>query len=273
MLASVIGDQSYARSIMYQYPSIMIAPIMIASIEGAHWLWNRFRFMKWGIYVWLLAATYISNVAWSNSPIGNYYGAWVRDNSRAEALQQAVDMVPDDAVVSSSFALGPHLSHRERSYDWPNPFWPAYWANDLPGLPDCTNFPSASDVDYLVLDLNAYPPGDINRTFIDALIAEEQFDAVFEEENILVARRVTPGPDGAHVPVNCPVVPGQGHVSAMEVIGADPAALVLPTLPSTPPVTAPSTTTTEPATTSEPAATTESATTEPSDSAPQGDEP
>ena len=76
MLASVIGAQPYARQILYQYPSIMIAPIVIASIEGAHFVWRRFRFMRWGLYVWLLAAAYISNVAWSNSPIGNGYEVW-----------------------------------------------------------------------------------------------------------------------------------------------------------------------------------------------------
>lgn len=244
MLASVIGDQSYARSIMYQYPSIMIAPIMIASIEGAHRLWSRFRLMKWGLFVWVLAAAYISNVAWSNSPIGNYYGSWARDNPRVETLREAVEMVPDDAVVSSSYALGPHLSHRQRSYDWPNPFWPAYWANEIPGEPDCTNFPSASDVDYLVLDLNVYAQGDPNRIFIDALINEDQFEAVFEEENVLVARRITPGPDGEAVPVNCPVISGQGHLSALTFIGAEPPMSTTPTLPPTipPPTAAPSTT-------------------------------
>jgi len=246
MLASVIGDQVYARSIMYQYPSIMIAPMMIASIEGAHRLWRRFRFMKWALHVWLLVAVYVSNVAWSNSPLSANYIVWQRGNPRADALQEAVDMVPDDAVVTSSYGLGPHLSRRAGSYDWPNPFWPAYWGNEIPGSPDCTRFPSASVVDYLVLDLNLFPPGDSNRIFIDALIAEDQFEPVFEEENVLVARRVTPGPDGEAVAVNCPVVPGQGHLSALALIGADVAELTVPTAPAPPPVTGPTPATTTP---------------------------
>ena len=79
--------------------------------------------------------------------------------------------MPDDAVVSSSYNIGPHLSHREDSYDWPNPFWPAYWGNF-----DCVRFPSASVVEYLVMDMSLFPPGDPNRTFIDALIDEDQFE-------------------------------------------------------------------------------------------------
>ena len=35
MLASVIGLSPYARSIHYQYTAMMIAPLMIAAIEGA----------------------------------------------------------------------------------------------------------------------------------------------------------------------------------------------------------------------------------------------
>lgn len=271
MLASVIGGQPYARSIMYQYPSIMIAPIMIASVEGAHFLWRRFRFMRWGLYVWLLAAAYLSNVAWSNSPIGNYYGTWIRDNPRIDTLRAAIDMVPDDAVVSSSYSLGPHLSHRDGSYDWPNPFYPAYWGNEVPLAPDCTRFPSASVVDYLVLDLNLYALGDPNRTFIDALISEDQFEAVFEKDNVLVARRLTPGPDGRDVPINCPVVSGQGHLSALEFIGAEPEPIPITPTPTAPIPTFPQTTQSP----STPAPTDPTATTEasPTTEAPGGSSP
>ncbi len=34
MLASVIGSSPYARQIRYQYTSVMIAPLIIAAIEG-----------------------------------------------------------------------------------------------------------------------------------------------------------------------------------------------------------------------------------------------
>ena len=273
MLASVIGGQPYARSIQYQYPSIMIAPIVIASIEGAHRLWQRFRFMKWGLYVWLLAAAYISNVAWSNSPIGTGYGAWLRDEEspRTASLDAGVATIPDDAVVSASWTLGPHLSHREGLYDWPNPFWPAYWGNDIPGRPDCARYPSASEVDYLALDMNVYAPGDVNRAFIDALFVEEQFEVVFDRDNVLIARRISPGPDDTELSVNCPVVPGEGHLSALALIGGSPpTTTTIPPLPTVPPATvAPPPTeppTTRPSTTERDTTTTERNTTEPAGS-------
>ena len=226
MLASVIGAQPYARQILYQYPSIMIAPIVIASIEGAHFLWRRFRFMKWGLYVWLLVAVYLSNVAWSNSPIGNGFVIWIQDDPRREAFDEALDLIPGDAVVVSSYNIGPHLSHREDSYDWPNPFWPGYWGNF-----DCERFPSASVVEYMVLDMALFPPGDLNRTFIDALIEEEQFEVIFDEQLVMVAKRISPGPDGEDVPVNCPADAFSGPINALEHIGAARPVLTAPALP------------------------------------------
>jgi len=230
MLASVIGAQPYARQILYQYPSIMIAPIVIASIEGAHFMWRRFQFMRWGLYAWLLVAAYISNVAWSNSPIGNGFVIWFQDNPRREVFDEALDHVPGDAVVASSYNIGPHLSHREDSYDWPNPFWPAYWGNF-----DCERFPSASVVEYLVMDMSLFPPGDANRTFVDALIAEDQFEVVFDEHQVLVAKRVTPGPGGDDVPVNCPADAFTGPRRALQYIGADVPETTPQTLPGLPP--------------------------------------
>jgi uncharacterized membrane protein len=232
LLASVIGGSPYARQILYQYTSVMIAPIFIASIEGARNVWRRFRVLRKWIVPWLLVCAYVTNVAWSPSPFGDRYGVWARSNPRAETLQEAVELVPDDAAVTSTFNFGSHLSRRERSYDWPNPFWPAYWGNEAPGEPDCKRFPSASDIDYVVLDRSLFV-GDPNQAaFIDGLVAPGgQFEPVLDRDGVLVARRVEPGPDGAEIPVNCP-----GTIfDAMLLNGIAPPAQ--PTAP--PPATAP----------------------------------
>jgi uncharacterized membrane protein len=215
MLASVIGGQVYARRIEYQYTAIMIAPFMIAAIEGVHnvvrWTrrWPHPRRRKAMLATWLVGCAWITNVAWSPSPVGALYSVWAQDNPRAAAMRSAVAIVPDDATVTSSYDIGPHLSHREGSYDWPNPFWPAYWAKWTPTTVDCTRFPSASVVDYLVLDMNLYPEGDPQREFIESLIAPGGEFTVVRwrqdiDDNVLVARRVEPGPNGEAAPPNCP---------------------------------------------------------------------
>ena len=70
VLASVIGSSPYARSIRYQYTAVMVAPIVIASIEGAWLLW-RYRFVRRVLVPWLLVCAYVTNVAWSPSPISS----------------------------------------------------------------------------------------------------------------------------------------------------------------------------------------------------------
>jgi uncharacterized membrane protein len=207
MFASIIASTQFARQIQYQYTSVMIAPILIASIEGCRRLWQLTR-LRAAIVIALLACAYVSNVAWSPSPMGNAYGVWRRSDAHAEALRAAVDVVPDDATVSSSFNIGPHLSRRRDSYDWPNPFWPAYWGN---GATDCAQFPSASEVAYLALDMTYFRgEGALygnEAAFIDSLIAPDgEFDVIFEQDNVIVARRVKPGPDGEPQPPNCPGV-------------------------------------------------------------------
>ena len=74
-----------------------------------------------------------------------------------------------------------------------------------------TQFPSASEIEYIALDLTYYQgdsaiyPGE--SAFIDSLIADDgEFEVIFEEDNVIVARRVKPGPDGEPLAPNCPGV-------------------------------------------------------------------
>ena len=55
----------------------MIAPIVIAAIEGARRLW-RYRLVQRFLIPWVLVWAYVTNVAWSPSPMGNEYTFWVQ---------------------------------------------------------------------------------------------------------------------------------------------------------------------------------------------------
>ena len=122
MLASVIGLSPYARMIRYQYTAMMIAPIVIAAIEGA-----------------ALAVAVTGSCGGADSVAA---GVHVRDATspgrrrrsaptttwrgrsrtpRHELIRQAMKLVPDDASVTATYGILPHLSHREQIYDWPNP--------------------------------------------------------------------------------------------------------------------------------------------------------
>ncbi len=186
LLASAIGSSPYARSIRYQYTAVMIAPITIAAIEGGRWLWGRFRVVRVGLIPWLLVWAYVTNVAWSPSPIGTGYDlAWVRENPRQASLEAAVESVPDDASVTATYGLLPHLSHREQIYNWPNPFVMSYWGND-----DDYRLPDPATIEYVVVDRQQV--GATEQQLLADLIDGDPYEILFDQEDVVVARRVSP---------------------------------------------------------------------------------
>ena len=92
-------------------------------------------------------------------------------------------MVPDDASVTATYGLLPHLSHREQIYDWPNPFVPAYWGND-----DTYQLPDPSMIEYLVLDRQQV--GEAQRELLADLTDGDPYEVLFDEADVVVAERV-----------------------------------------------------------------------------------
>lgn len=182
MLASIIGLSPYARSIRFQYTSVMIAPIVIAAIEGVA-LAFRYRWTRRVVLPWLLVCAYVSNVAWSPSPISANDRVWAVPTVRHDSMRAALTLVPDDVSVTATFALVPHLSHREQIYDWPNPFIEAYWGND-----DGYRLPDPSEIDYLVLDLQHV--GNDKREMVDELTGPDgEYEVLYVQDDVMVARR------------------------------------------------------------------------------------
>jgi uncharacterized membrane protein len=182
MLASVIGLSPYARSIHYQYTAMMIAPLVIAAIEGGRVLW-RFKVVHVLLPIWLLGCAYMTNVAWSPSPVGDSYNVWAQPTPRHAAMREALKLVPKDASVAATYTLLPHLSHREKIYDWPNPWVPSYWGND-----DGYRLPDPATIQYIVLDLQQVGPA--QQELLASFIAPDgPYEVLFDQDDVLVGRR------------------------------------------------------------------------------------
>jgi uncharacterized membrane protein len=187
MLASVIGASPYARQIKWQYTSVMIAPLLIASIEGAWLLW-RFRAARAVLPVYIVLAALGGNIALSPSPLSrhNYKAVWSGangENPRLATLEAAVAMVPDDAAVTATYTILPHLAHRREAYDWPNPFVPAYWGNN-----NCDRLPDPTTVDYIVVDQAAVGEAD-QAMFAAMIVPGGPFEVLLNADGIVVGRR------------------------------------------------------------------------------------
>jgi hypothetical protein len=135
--------------------------------------------------LWMVVCAYVTNVAWSPSPIGNEYASvWGRPSQRHDTMHEALTRVPADAAVSATYSLLPHLSQRRAIYDWPNPFVPNVWANR-----NCDNLPDPSTIDYLVVDRTQVAAAQ-RPLFETMLAAGGAFEVVFERDDVVVAKRV-----------------------------------------------------------------------------------
>ncbi len=185
MMASVIGASPYARVIKYQYTSVMIAPIVIASVQGAFVIW-RLRVARMILPLWMVACSVVTNVMWAPSPIGRpeNFAVWSQPHPRHESLRTALSFVPDDASVSATYSLLPHLAHRREVYDWPNPFVAYVWGNG-----NCDRLPAPTTVEYVALDISSIGPS--NQQLFDEMFAEGgPFEPVYEDLNVIVGKRV-----------------------------------------------------------------------------------
>jgi uncharacterized membrane protein len=211
MLSSITSTQPYSRLIDYQYTSMIIAPIFIGAIEGISRRVAKKPNRRTVLLV-ILCASYISNVAWSPSPIGNSSWYWMTTNSRAPQMRAALALIPPDAGVASTYDFGPHVSQRDLTYDWPNPFIPTIWGNDDPAnlWPAA---PNPNNATWVIFDreklFDAANPDPILTELVDRLIGPNgEFEVVYDQKEIVVAKRVRPDspPDVGPVPISDPAL-------------------------------------------------------------------
>jgi hypothetical protein len=164
----------------------MIAPIVVAAIDGARVVWRAPRLRGWLVAV-LLASSIISNIAWSNSPISDNHQVWARNTPRTEVMRRAVALVPDGVVVTATYRLTPHLTHRERIYDWPNPWVESYW-----GVDDGYRLPDPSVVEWIAIDRQNVSEQHVG-VLEDLIATDGEFEVLLDESGILVARRRADG--------------------------------------------------------------------------------
>ena len=208
MLAAIIGSTPYARSIMYQYTSVMIAPIFIASIEGVARIMRTQKLRRFALG-WILVSAVVANIAWSPSPVGNWQRVWGQPDAASAELHEALKLVPKDASVTATFTMLPHLAHRERAYDWPNPWVNSYWGNetrDASGKVSKTFPPPRPPNDVAYIVINRTHVGEQQQVLFQTLIAPNgEFKILYDKHDVVIARRVRKGPGTGLVDDTAPV--------------------------------------------------------------------
>lgn len=176
----------YARDYMYHYSALVVAGVMLATVEGIARLGRTPAARRFLVGV-VAATTFGSTVAWGLSPVSVKFhaGFWAAASPRDETRRAALELIPKEASVSAVYLLVPHLTHREHIYNFPEPWKRVDWGVNGEGLPD------PARVEWLAVDRQLF--GQYDKDLIARLLASE-FTVRFDKDGILVAQRTAPEP-------------------------------------------------------------------------------
>ena len=183
LVINSISAHGYTHDFKYHYTAIIIAAVYISSTEAIGRVGKFYRPGMWFLLIFLGISSVYANIQWSPSPLGKSYrsGIWAQPHEKHESLKVALKNIPDDAGVTASYYIVPHLTHRRVIYEFPNPFRVANWGirGENPGNPD--------DVDYLVIDTSL--TGNNNLLYKDLIGPKGKFELIFSDRGIEVAKR------------------------------------------------------------------------------------
>ena len=185
-LLDAVSDVAWTRAITYRYAALPLAAIALAMVEGVAFLGRRLgRLAAFTAPALVLACALAGTLAWGPSPVGAEYrrGWWPPPTDpRLEAKEAAIATIPDDAAVSATYTLVPHLSHRVEIYTFPNPWRGHNWGYRDRDMRD------PSTVDWIVVDRQTLGPDD--RALLASLLDAGKFTRVYDGDDLIVARRV-----------------------------------------------------------------------------------
>ncbi len=187
LAVNALTSAGFARDYRYHYSALVVAGMAVAAVEAIAVL-GRTAALRRFLAGALAAVALATTVAWGPSPVGVQYrsGIWpFAAGSRATVKAAARRAVPAAATVSASYTFVPHLTHRERIYQFPEPWQVFDWGIDGKGMPD------PSTVEWLVVDRRDLLDAS-QRALFDALVLT-QFQTRFRQDDVVVAQRSSVG--------------------------------------------------------------------------------
>lgn len=182
--ANLLSLHAYQADIRFHYTAYLLAVIGIAAVAGARNLQDRLapafsQRLQLGIVVLAGAGLFI----FGPNPIVQGYNPWDGSTSDPEGVEAAIEVIPEDAVVSADWFLTPHLAHRPEIYMFPLPFREDVWS--VPGAP----LPSADGVDWVIVQ--TWTVTSDLAADVDGLTESGEFEVFFENRNAIVFRRIS----------------------------------------------------------------------------------
>lgn len=182
---NLLTEFPYTRDFRFHYGSLVVAGLTIATIEAIARFGQDLRGRAL-LSATVAAAALVTSVMWGPSPIGRDYrsGIWpLEAGLHQELLEDAVAVVPARAPVSAVYSLVPHLTHRERVYEFPVPWCNVNWGVRGENLHD------PATVEWIAVDRERL--SEPSRELLDDLL-DTEFATRYERSGVVVAQRVQP---------------------------------------------------------------------------------
>jgi uncharacterized membrane protein len=186
LIVNALATFPYTRDYKYHYSAMIVAGLLVATVEAIARVGRTVGIRRFLVGL-VVTTTFGASVAWGPSPISTKFraGFWpLTPNARTASMGAAIKLLPTQASVSSTYSLTPHLTHRTRIYDFPEPWKHVNWG--IGG----ENMPNPDVVQWMVLDKTLF--GDYDRQLVELLL-RDQFVTRFDQDGILLAQRVKPG--------------------------------------------------------------------------------
>ncbi len=180
LFANLLSAHYYQYDIRYHYTAFLIPLLIIGAVTGLARLTRWRRPVATRVMAGCVVAAVLGQVLFSPFPLGPRRTDWPRAPADVSAYEEAVRLVPDDAVVSASSLLVSHLSHRAEIYLFPTPFRRHDYGLQGAAMPD------SDRVEWIVSSTALAPE---YREVLDTLLASPDFEVVFDSDEVVVLHR------------------------------------------------------------------------------------
>ena len=156
MLASGVASYTQQSSLYFQY----FAPVVPFILWGAVSSWSGFRWGTRGLATVAAVGIFVllGPVAYMGFGLPDRFASTVAQSGERREFSGILDSVPNDASVSATDFLVPHLARREEIYPFPGPM---ICADSLIFHVDRTSFPA-----YVAIEWDDAVPGPDWRSFL-----------------------------------------------------------------------------------------------------------
>ena len=183
---NILTTADFTWAMMYHYQAVPIVAATLAAIDGVAFIQRRNRALSHLCVVAVLVASSVAAVNWGNSPIGEKrtYISWGFHTDWIEGWKAAQRRVGPNDIVSATYALIPHITHREVVYSFPNPWIKSNFLNSS------SRFVNPDRVKWIVVAEMQMAPEVTEK--LNSLIASGEFGDAETVNRVTSYRRLRP---------------------------------------------------------------------------------